>query len=1261
MNTVREWLFGAVALQRRSVDVGRLRQAIAGRDDGQTLGGHLVDRGWLTPEVCAEIDAEVERRFARFQDDLEVPLDEIAQLMASPEESVADLPPTEGGTSPPTELPPFDTPTVTLDPGSPTQQTPQNASDQPTVTMDFVLPSRPGEPRGGEPLDPTQSLGHVRLTTLAEPPESAGSRYSVTQLHALGGIGQVWIAQDLALGREVALKELKGEQISRTAWARFLHEARVTGQLEHPGIVPVYELSSREGDRRPFYTMRFIRGDTLREAVRTYHEARAAGFAGPLELMGLIEAFLSICHTMAYAHARGVLHRDLKSQNVVIGPFGDVVVLDWGLAKLVGEAEPAEPGTVPLDLGADPMATLPGQVLGTPAYMAPEQAEGRLDRIGRHTDVYGLGAILYEILAGHPPFGREAMTEMLRKVREEAPQPPRKLNPAAPPALEAICLKALAKVPEDRYASASDLADDVRRWLADEPVSAYPDPWTKRLARWGRRHRTAAATAAVLLLSLTAALGVGYALVRRERDEATAQREFARRAVRDMYTEVAEDWLEYHLDLKQRQFLQSALAYYEDFAARDAGSPEVRRETALARARVGDIQRKLGHAAEAERAYRGALEIQDRLADGGAATRARLAALLVTQNRLDEAGPLLDDAGAALERVVAAEPAPPADRFALARVESTRGELLRLERRNDGALAALRRAAEVLEPLATGPSPAIEHRREWARVLDSLGVLLSEVDQPAEARAALERAAGVQEELLAQFPTVPRLREDLAKTCNSLGLLLRRGGERAAAEAYLRRALRHNQRLAEDFPDRPEYRRTLGRGQVNLGLWLQDDGRLDAAEVAFEDAVASFERLVEVVPSEARPRRDLAIALLNLGSVHEMQDRVDDARATYERSRARYAELVERHPDVPDYRDGLADALLNLGRVLELTEGPEPAAARLAEARTLLEGLVATHPEMASYRASLARCLATTGPLLSQADPEAGRAASRAAVEAFGGLVDEAPESLTYQLGLADALANLATLVDGDAEKEPLNRRALAAYDELVEAAPQAREKRAVVLNNLGELLARTDRATEAADRFAQAADAFRALAEAPGAGPTAHAMFAYVLAKQGQLAIEAGSVEAAQAYLERAVDEQRRAARTGRSPAYQLALQDQLESLSRAVMLAGRHDEAARLAAEISEVLPEEPETRLRAARLLAGCVALAEADANLPDDRRDTLARSYGARAVAQLRVGVDSGLAIAEFVEDLDLSPIRDRDDFQALLADARSASPPGPVTE
>ncbi len=374
---------------------------------------------------------------------------------------------------------------------------------------------------------------HLRPPEGAAAPGQAGAeeaRYVLRGLRAVGGIGEIWLAHDSALGREVALKVLRPERGADPALeARFLHEARITARLQHPGVVPVYDLAPRGpaapgGAEQPaFYTMRLVPGRDLAAAAQAFHARRPLGGAGALELNVLLTAFVSVCQTVAYAHSRGVIHRDLKPSNVALGDFGEVVVLDWGLARELdkgpgGEGDGVNPGPSPPSppLPSDGRQTGPGDVLGTPAYMAPEQAAGRGAAVGPHTDIYGLGAILYEILTGRPPFQGGDTADLLRQVREDSPPPPRAVWPGAPPPLEAICLKALAREPARRYASAAEVARDVQHWLADEPVTAHLEPVTARLRRWGRRHRPLVAGAAALLLTATLAGAAALVLVRQE-------------------------------------------------------------------------------------------------------------------------------------------------------------------------------------------------------------------------------------------------------------------------------------------------------------------------------------------------------------------------------------------------------------------------------------------------------------------------------------------------------------------------------------------------------------------------------------------------------------------------------------------------------------------------------------------------------------------------------------------------------------------------
>jgi WD40 repeat protein/serine/threonine protein kinase len=373
-------------------------------------------------------------------------------------------------------------------------------------------------------------------TVVYRPPRSSGSRFVVLRPHARGGLGEVFVALDEELNREVALKAIREhnarDPVSR---ARFVQEAEITGRLEHPGIVPVYGYGEH-ADGRPYYAMRFIRGESLKQAIGRFHDAKQPrdGSHG-LALRKLLGAFVAVCQAIHYAHSRGVLHRDLKPDNIMLGKFGETLVVDWGLAKpleqVQTEADEAgrSLGEAPLrpHSGSGSVETQAGEALGTPAYMSPEQAAGRQDLMGPASDVYGLGATLYCLLTGRAPFAAGDVAEVLEHVRKGDYPPPRAIDARISAPLEAICLKAMALAPRDRYASAQDLAEDLEHWLADEPVKAYPEPRRARLARWARRHKPLVAGAAALLLAAVVALSLGLVLLGRANKEIQGQRDQA--------------------------------------------------------------------------------------------------------------------------------------------------------------------------------------------------------------------------------------------------------------------------------------------------------------------------------------------------------------------------------------------------------------------------------------------------------------------------------------------------------------------------------------------------------------------------------------------------------------------------------------------------------------------------------------------------------------------------------------------------------------
>ncbi len=339
------------------------------------------------------------------------------------------------------------------------------------------------------------------------------SRFDQFRFLAKGGLGEVFIATDQELGRDVALKFIRREYADDgDSKQMFLVEGEVTARLEHPGVVPIYGLGSSTDDR-PFFAMRLIDGETLAAKIDRYHGRRkydGQGGEHSVEFHNLLARFVSVCNTIAYAHNRGVLHRDIKPENIMIGKYGETLVLDWGLAATIQrDATAKASGEVTLKPTSGESSGLTDScIVGTPSYMSPEQADGA-GGVGKAADIYSLGATLYNLLTNESPIHGGDVTTILNKVRRGEIRPLREVDPHVPRPLAAMCEKAMALRPEERYETALDLAADVERWLADEPVAAYREPPTRKAARWMRRHsRWTQAAVGALLATIVAVTAV---------------------------------------------------------------------------------------------------------------------------------------------------------------------------------------------------------------------------------------------------------------------------------------------------------------------------------------------------------------------------------------------------------------------------------------------------------------------------------------------------------------------------------------------------------------------------------------------------------------------------------------------------------------------------------------------------------------------------------------------------------------------------------
>jgi serine/threonine-protein kinase len=788
---------------------------------------------------------------------------------------------------------------------------------------------------------------------------SDGQRFRVLRPHARGGLGAVFVALDTELHREVALKQIldhhADDPVSRQ---RFLLEAEITGGLEHPGIVPVYGLETY-GDGRPYYAMRFIRGNSLKEAIERFH-AEAALKTDPgqrsLELRKLLRRFTDVCNAVEYAHSRGVLHRDLKPGNVIVGKHGETLVVDWGLAKATGKSDPGSGERTLMPSSASGSAeTLPGSALGTPSYMSPEQAEGNLEALGPRSDVYSLGATLFSLLTGQRPFEGDDVGVVLGAVQKGDFPAPRTVDSSIAPALEAVCLKAMATRPEGRYATPRSLADDIERWMADEPVSACPEPFAERARRWMRRRRTVVTAAAAALVvatlglasvlavqarantELTKANGLLTESVRREQkanvDLATANAQVQARfdlaleAIKTFHTGVSEDVLLTNDNLKpvRDRLLKEAAEFYQRLGGQLSGQADRGSRRALGQAytEMANLAGQIGATEQAIAGHRQALAVRRGLAE---ATEADGAAKAEVGRSLISLGTLMMDTG-----------------------------------RMDEALALYAEARTLLEGLTRAWPAVTQFQRDLAGSDNNVGLLLFQTGKPAEALASYQAARAIHQRLAEANPAVTRFQLDLAMSHNNIGVHLRKTGKLAEALASFQAARVIQQRLAEANPAVTDFQRDLSWSHNNIGVILKETGKPAEALASYQAARAIQQRLAEANPAVTRFQLDLANSHNNIGTVLWQTGKLAEALASFQAARAVQQRLAEANPAVTRFQSGLADSHISIAILLKEIGEPAEALTSLEAARALYQRLAEANPAVTDFQLELANTLLETG------------------------------------------------------------------------------------------------------------------------------------------------------------------------------------------------------------------------------------------------------------------------------------------------------------
>jgi serine/threonine-protein kinase len=639
---------------------------------------------------------------------------------------------------------------------------------------------------------PNKRVGE-KARPLPPPPRSFGD-YTVVGALGQGGMGVVWKARQKRPDRLVALKMFRaGDLASPTDAQRFRNEAEVIAQLDHPHILPVYEVGEHDGVH--YFSMKLVEGGSLNDHLDSFRaDPRAAA-----------RLLATIARAIRYAHQRGVLHRDLKPSNILLDAQGEPHISDFGLAKRVE---------------IDSSLTQSGTLMGTPSYMAPEQTSGRKGAVTTATDVYGLGAVLYALLTGRPPFQGDTVLETLERVREREPEPLRPINPKIDRDLETICLKCLQKEPQRRYESALALAEDLERWMNGKPIRARPLTRLGHLRRWCRRNpllATLVLVVTVLIVFSLVGLAVGSWLIWQQNQETQAalkhvntRTKQTRRAVDKMY-QLAEQWLadEPRLDKVQRELLEEVLRFYEELVEEKSNDPEIQAETGKAYCRIAAIQAKFGQSRASGAFWKSIPYLKAAVANFPdrpdyryelIRSWTRCGFYLRTSSGYTEAEHLLTQARDAAAVLTDEFPHVPEYQQALIESKATLGSVYRHTNRLAQAESNLREAVQLQERLSQQAQDSTTLRDKLAMYQTQLGILLTNSGRPLEALPVLRASIEIHVELVKQYPTRTAYRHILAGSYDALGTALWASGENREAESTLRRALELFQQLSTESP-----------------------------------------------------------------------------------------------------------------------------------------------------------------------------------------------------------------------------------------------------------------------------------------------------------------------------------------------------------------------------------------------------------------------------------------------------------------------------
>lgn len=991
------------------------------------------------------------------------------------------------------------------------------------------LPEFPaGTDRFGGNQDPNRSTSRgaddQTALAIAPPADDLSVRcfgnYEIIERIAEGGMGVVYKARQTNLNRLVALKMIRSAEFANDEQVeRFYAEAHAAAKLDHPGIVAVYEIG--QVGTQHFYSMALIEGPSLHTLVKQ---------SGPLPPPRAATIMRATAEAVQFAHEHGVIHRDLKPENVLLQvEDAPTVETDPGAARAPRAPNLSTARLLPkvADFGLarhrGSRLTVDGQVMGTPSFMPPEQAEGKAAEIGPAADVYSLGATLYYLLTGRPPFQAASQAATLQQVTGDAePVPPRQMNPDVPRDLQTICLKCLEKQAGKRYATARELVEDLDRFLNHRPILARPVGTSERIWRWGKRNPLGAVIFGLVMLIAIAAPVVAIIQTRLQQEANTAAAnaiqnlekyriEKARaeakvaelqvsmgtsKAAIDKYVDtVMESEILSNVEHQplRRRLLADALAFYQSYYRKHEHSSESQVEVARAMMRIGMIQADTGRIKLAAQAYRRAADVLERLTSTGPQPAERRADLAECYNRLGMMRAAEDDLNTAVElcrkalvireALVREHPQSAMYKRTVAGSQVNLGMHYSALGRETEAMRAFRQALHILQALADSTPDDLKTQRDLASCHNHVGILHFAAKRYSQAVASYRRATTILEAGPQTGQQLGNRLNTLAQIYNNIGNAHLRSAKPNEAVASYQRSLELHELLTRRHPTVAKWQYNLATALNNIGPLLGQAGRTLETLPTYSRALTILTRLHQESPERTAYQRLIAAVHFNRGVYYREKGDAKQSQIDFDRAFTLRKRLAQKKPRVVDYQLDLADSYLNRALTLSANRRFDEALAAYRLRLAIHTQLAHDHPTNLRFQEDLAGGYNQIGVMNRRlAKPQAALRAYLKSAEILERLIAHQPKELFFRSALASARENIGNIHKDEqrySEAMTALQQALTVREAMVRGnSPEPRYRHALAksLHNFATLQRSTGKHEEAIKSLRRALEVFEQL-----------------------------------------------------------------------------------------------------------------------------------------------------------------------------------------